>query len=86
MAACSDSRKRTLEALERRFAVAKAELLHKEKKTKTTINEDGKPSIPAASASNDGKPRPSSDTPKKGISTSNFVFFFCDLFSSSNFS
>ncbi|XP_061376224.1 ribonuclease MRP protein subunit POP4 [Gastrolobium bilobum] len=69
----ADSRKRTLEALERRFAVAKAELLLKEKKNKKTIDEDVKPPIPAVSTSNDSSlhlRRPSSETPKKG----NFSF------------
>ncbi|KAL2349416.1 hypothetical protein Fmac_003416 [Flemingia macrophylla] len=69
----SDSRKRTLEALERRIAVAKVEVVQNEKKNKKTINEDGKPPIPASSTSNDPLPHmlhSSSVTPKKG----NFSF------------
>ncbi|XP_020230124.1 ribonuclease P protein subunit p29 [Cajanus cajan] len=69
----ADSRKRTLEALERRIAVAKIEVLQNEKKNKRTINEDGKPPIPASSTSNDPSPHmlhSSSVTPKKG----NFSF------------
>ncbi|XP_027361135.1 LOW QUALITY PROTEIN: ribonuclease P protein subunit p29 [Abrus precatorius] len=48
----SDSRKRTLEALERRIAVAKVEILQKENKTKKILNEDGKPYVPSLSNSN----------------------------------
>ena len=46
-----DSRKGTLEALERRIAFAKVEVLQKEKKNKKAVNEDGKPPIPADSTS-----------------------------------
>ncbi|KAJ1391233.1 Rof/RNase P-like [Sesbania bispinosa] len=69
----ADSRKRALEALERRIAVAKDEFLVKEKKNKKAINENGKPAIPAVSTSNDSSLHlncPSSDTTKKG----NFSF------------
>ncbi|KAL5182034.1 Ribonuclease P protein subunit p29 [Glycine soja] len=68
-----DSRKGTLEALERRIAFAKVEVLQKEKKNKKAVNEDGKPPIPADSTSNDRSPHllhSSSITPKKG----NFSF------------
>ncbi|XP_003537892.2 LOW QUALITY PROTEIN: ribonuclease P protein subunit p29 [Glycine max] len=68
-----DSRKRTLEALERRIAFAKVEVLQKEKKNKKTINEDGKLPIPADSTSNDPSPHllhSSSVSSKKG----NFSF------------
>ncbi|XP_057757710.1 ribonuclease MRP protein subunit POP4 [Arachis stenosperma] len=79
MAAHSDSRKRTLEALEKRFAIAKAEIFNKEKANKITLREHVKPSHPhpAPSASpNAQKPNPEpkpqpSPTPKKG----NFNFF-----------
>jgi len=37
----ADSRKHTLESLERRIAFAKVEVLQKGKKNKNTINEDG---------------------------------------------
>ncbi|KOM27641.1 hypothetical protein LR48_Vigan442s007700 [Vigna angularis] len=69
----TDSRKRTLEALERRIAFAKAEVLQKEKKNKKNINENGKPLIPTDSTSKDPSPHllhSSSVTPKKG----NFTF------------
>lgn len=69
----ADSRKRALEALERRIAVAKVEVLQKEKKNKKTVNEDGKPAIPADSTSNASSSHlhhSSSVTPKKG----NFSF------------
>ncbi|KAG5090013.1 hypothetical protein JHK86_002625 [Glycine max] len=65
-----DSRKGTLEALERRIAFAKVEVLQKEKKNKKAVNEDGKPPIPADSTSNDRSPHllhSSSITPKKDI-------------------
>jgi len=68
----SDSRKRTLEALERRIAFAKAEVLQKEKKNKKSINEDGKPLVPTDSTSEDPSPHllhSSSVTPKKGNSS-----------------
>ncbi|KAL4321184.1 hypothetical protein AHAS_Ahas14G0085100 [Arachis hypogaea] len=79
MAAHSDSRKRTLEALEKRFAIAKAEIFNKEKANKITLREHVKPSHPhpAPSASpNAQKPNPKpkpqpSPTPNKG----NFSFF-----------
>ncbi|OMO73492.1 hypothetical protein COLO4_27076 [Corchorus olitorius] len=42
-AGSQDQRKRTLEALERRFAIAKAELLQQQKKNKKlTVDEDAK--------------------------------------------
>ncbi|CAJ1926691.1 unnamed protein product [Sphenostylis stenocarpa] len=69
----TDSRKRTLEALEKRIAFAKAEVLQKEKKNKKNINEDGKPPIAADSTTKDPSPHllhSSSVTPKKG----NFSF------------
>lgn len=63
----ADSRKRTLEALERRIAVAKNDLLLKEKKSKKDIKDDGKPTIPAVSISNGSSLHcPSSDANKKG--------------------
>ena len=73
-----DSRKGTLEALERRIAFAKVEVLQQENKNKKAVNEDGKPPIPAASTSNDRSPHllhSSSITPKKGNSIFNFVDF-----------
>ena len=83
MAAHSDSRKRTLEALEKRFAIAKAEIFNKEKANKITLREHVKPSHPhpAPSASpNAQKPNPKpkpqpSPTPNKG----NFSFFVIPL-------
>ncbi|CAJ1926731.1 unnamed protein product [Sphenostylis stenocarpa] len=69
----TDSRKRTLEALERRIAFAKAEVLQKEKKNKKNINEDGKLPIAANSTTKDPSLHLlhlSSVTPKKG----NFSF------------
>jgi len=72
----TDSRKRTLEALERRIAFAKAEVLQKEKKNKESINEERKPLIPTDSTSKDPSPHllhSSSVTPKKGNSFFNFV-------------
>ncbi|KAJ7982698.1 Ribonuclease P protein subunit p29 [Quillaja saponaria] len=77
-----DSRKRTLEALERRFAVAKAELLlHQKKSKKILIDEDGKmPPISNSSTTDapvhskkvakDGSDSPSLSSSKRG----NFTF------------
>ncbi|XP_054815693.1 ribonuclease MRP protein subunit POP4 isoform X2 [Prosopis cineraria] len=51
--ATQDSRKRTLEALERRFAVAKAELLTQQKRDKKNIKEYGKQHDTASITSTD---------------------------------
>ena len=75
-----DSRKRTLEALERRFAVAKAELHLQQKKSK--INEDGKQPTNTGPASadlsvnlsNPSEAPPQRSFSKKGNSTSVLVF------------
>ena len=56
-----DQKKRSLEALERRFAAAKAELVLQQKKT-TTTEEDGK--------------HPNSDASKKGFFFFFFFFSF----------
>ncbi|KAK7356348.1 hypothetical protein VNO80_15618 [Phaseolus coccineus] len=69
----TDSRKRTLEALERRIAFAKAEVLQKERKSEESINEERKSLIYIDSTSKDPSPHllhSSSVTPKKG----NFSF------------
>ncbi|ESW29028.1 hypothetical protein PHAVU_002G038100 [Phaseolus vulgaris] len=69
----TDSRKRTLEALERRIAFAKGEVLQNEKKSKESINEERKPLIHKSSSSKDPSPQmlhSSSVAPKKG----NFSF------------
>jgi len=69
----TDSRKRTLEALERRIAFAKGEVLQNEKKSKESINEERKPLIHKSSSSKDPSPQmlhSSSVTPKKGNSFS----------------
>ncbi|KAK7366622.1 hypothetical protein VNO80_08617 [Phaseolus coccineus] len=69
----TDSKKRTLEALERRIAFAKAEVLQNEKKSKESINEERKPLIHTGSTSKIPSPHllhSSLVTPKKG----NFSF------------
>ncbi|XVF07958.1 hypothetical protein REPUB_Repub06bG0184200 [Reevesia pubescens] len=61
-----DQRKRTLEALERRFAVAKAELLQQQKKNKKiSIDEDGKETLSSNSSLPNASIAPSSNTPSK---------------------
>lgn len=82
-----DSRKRTLEALERRFAVAKAELLTQQKKSKTSVKGDGKHHT-ASYASTDSSllsPGPSdmpslSTSSKRGNSTFSFRVFLFTMF------
>ncbi|OMO72566.1 hypothetical protein CCACVL1_17710 [Corchorus capsularis] len=61
-AGSQDQRKRTLEALERRFAVAKAELLHQQKKNKKlSVDEDAKETLGSNSSISDA----STATPSK---------------------
>lgn len=75
----ADSRKRALEALERRIVVAKAEVVQKEKKNKKAIIEAAKSPVVAVSTSNDSSLHlrcPSSETHKKGNSTS-YCLGFC---------
>lgn len=85
-----DTRKRTLEALERRLAVAKAELLTQQKKGKKSIDEDGKQHHTASYTSTDSSLHSCvpSDTPplstfsKRGNSAFNlYVFVFSSLHS-----
>ncbi|XVF76500.1 hypothetical protein PTKIN_Ptkin13bG0271200 [Pterospermum kingtungense] len=66
-----DQRKRTLEALERRFAVAKAELLQQQKKyKKISTEEDGKESFSINSSVANASAPSSNSSSKKG----NFSF------------
>uniref|UniRef100_A0A2P2IS85 Uncharacterized protein n=2 Tax=Rhizophora mucronata TaxID=61149 RepID=A0A2P2IS85_RHIMU len=68
-------RKRTLEALEKRFAVAKAELLQQQKKSKGKVNEEGRKednnisinssSVPSLAPVADAPKTPPSGTPSK---------------------
>ncbi|KAF7824962.1 Ribonuclease P protein subunit p29 [Senna tora] len=73
-----DTRKRTLEALERRFAVAKAELLTQQKKGKKSINEDGKQHYTASHTSTDSSLHLCEPSDKPPLSTfskkGNFTF------------
>ncbi|KAK6290331.1 hypothetical protein POUND7_001872 [Theobroma cacao] len=66
-----DQRKRTLEALERRFAVAKAELHQQQKNKKTSVEEDGKETLSIdSSIANASIASSSNSSSKKG----NFSF------------
>ncbi|MED6122849.1 hypothetical protein PIB30_043693, partial [Stylosanthes scabra] len=85
MAANSDSRKRTLEALEKRLALSKAQISDKDKPNKTTPQRRPKlsrPNPPPSASPNPHTPNPKPEppppsvTPKKGnVSFSGYTFF-----------
>ncbi|XWS55779.1 hypothetical protein CRYUN_Cryun09bG0030000 [Craigia yunnanensis] len=60
-----DQRKRTLEALERRFAVAKAELVQQQKNKKISLDKDGKESFSINSSVANASIAPSSNSSSK---------------------
>ena len=69
-----DQRKRTLEALERRFAVAKAELLQQQKNKKISPDKDGKESFSINSSVANASAAPSSNSSSKKGSQSSLIF------------